>query len=161
MNSRFLAWFQVRKHKIFEKRKVRENWKYRFFNCTEWVEVWKKYYPKWKRLHHDWSKKPDDYAAYSYSDTSIGSTCEMLYNFISFLEKKKTSTKQLIRNSNIQAPLGFRNHRKYAPNCFRINRFKLLFENSSSRLQLLGRALQNLVLSNHQTSYTTLTQWVE
>jgi phosphoesterase RecJ-like protein len=25
-------------------------------------------------------------------------------------------------------------------------------------LQLLGRALQNLVLSNHQTSYTTLTQ---
>jgi phosphoesterase RecJ-like protein len=36
----------------------------------------------------------------------------------------------------------------------------LLFENSSySRLQLLGRALQNLkVLSNHQTSYTTLTQ---
>jgi phosphoesterase RecJ-like protein len=51
--------------------------------------------------HH---QKTDDYAAYSYSDTSIGSTCEMLYNFISFLGKK-ISTKQnywnlyLYRNS--------------------------------------------------------------
>ena len=36
----------------------------------------------------------------------------------------------------------------------------LLFENSSySRLQLLGRALQNMkVISEHQTSFTTLTQ---
>jgi phosphoesterase RecJ-like protein len=36
--------------------------------------------------HHE---KPHDYATYMYSDTSFGSTCEMLYNFISFLDKKK------------------------------------------------------------------------
>jgi phosphoesterase RecJ-like protein len=41
------------------------------------------------------TKKPDDYAAYSYSDTSIGSTCEMLYNFISFLEKKEDIDKTI------------------------------------------------------------------
>ncbi len=35
--------------------------------------------------HH---QKPDDYATYTYSDTSFGSTCEMIYNFISFLNKK-------------------------------------------------------------------------
>src|SRR6478736_4126029 len=34
--------------------------------------------------HH---QKPDDYAAYMYSDTRFGSTCEMLYNFIQFLGK--------------------------------------------------------------------------
>jgi phosphoesterase RecJ-like protein len=34
-------------------------------------------------------QKPDDYAAYTYSDTSFGSTCEMLYNFISFLIKRR------------------------------------------------------------------------
>jgi phosphoesterase RecJ-like protein len=33
--------------------------------------------------------------AYSYSDTSIGSTCEMLYNFISFLGKKEDIDKTI------------------------------------------------------------------
>jgi phosphoesterase RecJ-like protein len=42
--------------------------------------------------HH---QKTDDYAAYSYSDTSIGSTCEMLYNFISFLGKKEDIDKTI------------------------------------------------------------------
>ena len=35
--------------------------------------------------HH---QKPDDYATFTYSDTSFGSTCEMIYNFILFLGKK-------------------------------------------------------------------------
>ena len=35
--------------------------------------------------HH---QKPDDYATYMYSNTSFGSTCEMLYNFICYLEQK-------------------------------------------------------------------------
>jgi phosphoesterase RecJ-like protein len=35
--------------------------------------------------HH---QKPDDYATYIYSDISFGSTCEMVYNFISFLNQK-------------------------------------------------------------------------
>jgi phosphoesterase RecJ-like protein len=55
-------------------------------------------------------KKPDDYAAYSYSDTSIGSTCEMLYNFISFLGKEDIDkTMELVFTGILtdQAPLGF------------------------------------------------------
>ena len=35
--------------------------------------------------HH---QKPDSYATYMYSDTTFGSTCEMVYNFITFLGKK-------------------------------------------------------------------------
>ena len=36
--------------------------------------------------HH---QKPDDYATFMYSNTKFGSTCEMIYNFISFLGKKE------------------------------------------------------------------------
>ena len=35
--------------------------------------------------HH---QKPDDYATYMYSDTNFGSTCEMIYNFITYLDQK-------------------------------------------------------------------------
>ena len=35
--------------------------------------------------HH---QKPDTFAKYTYSNTAFGSTCEMLYNFISLLGKK-------------------------------------------------------------------------
>lgn len=121
--------------------------------------------------HH---QKPDDYAAYTYSDTGYGSTCEMLYNFINFLGKKDAIDKTIgtcIYTGILTDSGSFRfpgttgnTHRIVAelidlgventkiPN--------LLFENSSyQRLQLLGRALQNMkVLANHNTSYTTLTQ---
>ena len=36
--------------------------------------------------HH---QSPDNYAAFTYSDTKFGSTCEMVYNFISFLNQKE------------------------------------------------------------------------
>lgn len=121
--------------------------------------------------HH---QKPDDYAAYTYSDTGFGSTCEMLYNFINFLGKKEAIDKTIgtcIYTGILTDSGSFRfpgttgnTHRIVAelidlgventkiPN--------LLFENSSyQRLQLLGRALQNMkVLAHHNTSYTTLTQ---
>ncbi|MBE0390974.1 bifunctional oligoribonuclease/PAP phosphatase NrnA [Flavobacterium sp. PL002] len=121
--------------------------------------------------HH---QKPDDYAAYTYSDTGFGSTCEMLYNFINFLDKKNAIDKTIgtcIYTGILTDSGSFRfpgttgnTHRIVAelidlgventkiPN--------LLFENSSyQRLQLLGRALQNMkVLAHHNTSYTTLTQ---
>ena len=42
--------------------------------------------------HH---QKPDDYAAVTYSDTSFGSTCEMIYNFIVFLGKKQDIDKTI------------------------------------------------------------------
>jgi phosphoesterase RecJ-like protein len=121
--------------------------------------------------HH---QKPDDYAAYMYSDTAFGSTCEMIYNFIEFLGKKEFLDKTIgtcIYTGILTDSGSFRfpgtngnTHRIVAhlidlgventkiPN--------LLFENSSyQRLQLLGRALQNMkVFNQYQTSYTTLTQ---
>lgn len=121
--------------------------------------------------HH---QKPDNYATYTYSDTSFGSTCEMIYNFICFLNKKEDIDKTigtciytgiLTDSGSFKFPgttgtthrivanlidLGVENTK--IPN--------LLFENSSyNRLQLLGRALQNMkILEDHKTSYTTLTQ---
>jgi phosphoesterase RecJ-like protein len=121
--------------------------------------------------HH---QKPDDYATFTYSDTSFGSTCEMIYNFILFLGKKEAIDKTIgtcIYTGILTDSGSFRfpkttgtTHRIIAelidlgventeiPN--------LLFDNSSfGRLQLLGRALQNMkVLPDHQTAYTTLTQ---
>jgi nanoRNase/pAp phosphatase (c-di-AMP/oligoRNAs hydrolase) len=121
--------------------------------------------------HH---QKPDAYAAYTYSDTSIGSTCEMVYNFISLLGKKEDIDKTIgtcIYTGILTDSGSFRfpgttgnTHRIVAELIdLGVENTKipsLLFENSSySRLQLLGRALQNLkVLSDHQTAYTTLTQ---
>ncbi|TAF60349.1 MAG: bifunctional oligoribonuclease/PAP phosphatase NrnA, partial [Flavobacterium sp.] len=40
--------------------------------------------------HH---QKPDDYAAVMYSDTQFGSTCEMIYNFITYLGQKSSIDK--------------------------------------------------------------------
>ena len=121
--------------------------------------------------HH---QKPDDYATFTYSDTSFGSTCEMIYNFILFLGKKEAIDKTIgtcIYTGILTDSGSFRfpkttgtTHRIIAelidlgventeiPN--------LLFDNSSfGRLQLLGRALQNMkVVPDHQTAYTTLTQ---
>lgn len=121
--------------------------------------------------HH---QKPDDYATFTYSDTSFGSTCEMIYNFILFLGKKEdidTTIGTCIYTGILTDSGSFRfpkttgtTHRIVAelidlgventeiPN--------LLFDNSSfGRLQILGRALQNMkVLTAQKTTYTTLTQ---
>jgi phosphoesterase RecJ-like protein len=121
--------------------------------------------------HH---QKPDNYAAYTYSDTSFGSTCEMLYNFISFLDKKEDIDKTIgtcIYTGILTDSGSFRfpgttghTHRIVAELIdLGVENTKiptLLFENSSySRLQLLGRALQNLkVVAAHNTTYITLTQ---
>jgi phosphoesterase RecJ-like protein len=121
--------------------------------------------------HH---QKPDDYAAYTYSDTSFGSTCEMLYNFISFLDKKEDVDKTigtsiytgiLTDSGSFRFPGTTGNTHRIVAELIDLGVENtqiptLLFENSSySRLQLLGRALQNLqVRAAHKTSYTTLTQ---
>ncbi|EJL63530.1 DHH family phosphoesterase [Flavobacterium sp. CF136] len=121
--------------------------------------------------HH---QKPDDYAAYTYSDTSFGSTCEMVYNFISFLDKKGDLDKTIATclYTGILTDSGSFRFPKTTGNTHRIVAKLidlgaenteipvLLFDNSSySRLQLLGRALQNMkVFEEHKTSYTSLTQ---
>jgi phosphoesterase RecJ-like protein len=121
--------------------------------------------------HH---QKPDDYAAYTYSDTSFGSTCEMVYNFISFLGKKEDLDKTiatciytgiLTDSGSFRFPGTTGNTHRIIAELIDLGVENtqipvLLFDNSSySRLQLLGRALQNLkVFEEHKTSYTTLTQ---
>jgi phosphoesterase RecJ-like protein len=121
--------------------------------------------------HH---QKPDDYATYTYSDTAFGSTCEMVYNFISFLDKKQDLDKTIATciYTGILTDSGSFRFPKTTGTTHRIiaelidlgveNTVipTLLFDNSSySRLQLLGRALQNMkVMMDHKTSYTSLTQ---
>jgi phosphoesterase RecJ-like protein len=121
--------------------------------------------------HH---QKPDDYAAFTYSDTSFGSTCEMIYNFILFLGKKEDIDKTIgtCIYTGILTDSGSFRFPKTTGTTHRIIAElidlgventeipTLLFDNSSyGRLQLLGRALQNMkVLAEHQTAYTTLTQ---
>ena len=121
--------------------------------------------------HHE---KPHDYAAYRYSDTSFGSTCEMIYNFILFLNKKEDIDKTIATciYTGILTDSGSFRFPKTTGNTHRIVAELidlgadntqipvLLFDNSSySRLQLLGCALQNMkILAEHKTSYTSLTQ---
>lgn len=121
--------------------------------------------------HH---QKPDDYAVVTYSDTSFGSTCEMLYNFISFLEKKEDIDKTIgtCIYTGILTDSGSFRFPKTTGTTHRIVAElidlgventeipSLLFDNSSfGRLQILGRALQNMiVITEHKTAYTTLTQ---
>ena len=121
--------------------------------------------------HH---QKPDDYAKYIYSDTAFGSTCEMVYNFITFLGKKEAIDKTIATciYTGITTDSGsFRfpsttskTHRIVADLIdIGINNSEihnLLFDNNSyNRLQLLGRALQNMkVFPELKTSYISLSQ---
>lgn len=121
--------------------------------------------------HH---QKPDNYPTYTYSDTAFGSTCEMIYNFISFLDKKQDLDKTIATciYTGILTDSGSFRFPKTTGTTHRIiaelidlgveNTVipTLLFDNSSyNRLQLLGRALQNMkVMMDHKTSYTSLTQ---
>ena len=121
--------------------------------------------------HH---QKPDDYAAVTYSDTSFGSTCEMIYNFIVFLGKKQDIDKTIgtCIYTGILTDSGSFRFPKTTGNTHRIVAElidlgventeipTLVFDNSGyERLQLLGRALQNMkVIAEHKTAYTTLTQ---
>ncbi|KDN55992.1 DHH family phosphoesterase [Flavobacterium seoulense] len=121
--------------------------------------------------HH---QKPDDYATYIYSDTSFGSTCEMVYNFISFFDKKDQIDKTigtciytgiLTDSGSFRFPNTTGNTHRIVAELIDLGVENtqipnLLFDNSSyNRLQLLGKALQNLkVIPEHKTSYITLTQ---
>lgn len=121
--------------------------------------------------HH---QKPDDYAKYTYSDTSFGSTCEMIYNFIDYLGQHDLIDKTIATciYTGILTDSGSFKYPKTTGTTHRVvadlidlgvenyNIPNLLFDNHSyNRLQLLGRALQNLkVMPEHHTSYITLTQ---
>ena len=121
--------------------------------------------------HH---QLPDSYAKYTYSDTSFGSTCEMVYNFIELLGKKELIDKTIatcLYTGILTDSGGF----KFPKTTGKTHRIvadfidlgventeipTLLFDNNSyNRLQLLGRALQNMkVLTQFKTTYISLTQ---
>jgi len=121
--------------------------------------------------HH---QSPDTYAKYTFSDTSYGSTCEMLYNFMVQIGKKAFIDKTIATclYTGILTDSGGFKFPKTTGNTHRIvaefielgveNTVipTLLFDNSSyNRLQLLGRALQNLkVIDDKKTAYITLSQ---
>ena len=121
--------------------------------------------------HH---QKPDDYALYTYSDTAFGSTCEMIYNFINLLGKQNLIDKPIATciYTGILTDSGSFKYPKTTGTTHRIVADlidigventeipNLLFDNHTyNRLQLLGRALQNLkIIPEHRTSYITLSQ---
>ncbi|MEL1242968.1 bifunctional oligoribonuclease/PAP phosphatase NrnA [Flavobacterium sp. DGU11] len=121
--------------------------------------------------HH---QKPDDYAAYMFSDTSYGSTCEMIYHFISALGEKEylnTAVATCLYTGIVTDSGSFRypsttgtTHRVVAEfidlGIDNSNIHSLLFDNHShARIQILAKALQNLkVLPQYKTSYTALSQ---
>lgn len=119
--------------------------------------------------HH---QLPDNYATYMFSDTSYGSTAEMIYNFIVALGYKKQINKTIgtcIYTGIVTDSGGFKfpkttakTHQcvAYLIECGINNPeiHQLLFDNTNySRLQILGRALENLkLLPEYKAAYTTL-----
>lgn len=121
--------------------------------------------------HH---QQPDSYAKYVYSDVSMSSTCEMIYHFLEKLDDVESISKQIATclYVGIMTDTGsFRfssttstTHRVVADliekgaNNAEIH--KSVYDNNShNRLQLLGKALNNLkVLKEFHTAYITLSQ---
>jgi bifunctional oligoribonuclease and PAP phosphatase NrnA len=121
--------------------------------------------------HH---QAPDSYATVTYSDTRFGSTCEMIYNLIGFLNQKSLINKTIATclYTGIMTDSGMFRYPKTTGTTHRIvAEFidlgidnteipNLIFDNNSfDRLRLLGRALQNMkVLPQYKTAYTSLSQ---
>jgi len=121
--------------------------------------------------HH---QEPSDYAHYTYSDSTMSSTCEMVHKFIEKLRAGKQITPEIATclYTGIMTDTGsFRfsstssdTHRviadlmdKGAKNSEIHN--NIYDTNSGNKLQLLGTALQNLkVISEFNTAYISLTQ---
>lgn len=121
--------------------------------------------------HH---QAPDDYAKYMYSDVTMSSTCEMVYNFIEMLGDTNKITADIATciYVGIMTDTGSfrfrsttnRTHHiisnlieKGADNTEIHN--QVYDTNSYDKLQLLGRALQNLkVIPELNTAYITLSQ---
>ena len=121
--------------------------------------------------HH---QKPDDYAVVTFSDTSYGSTCEMVYHFIQQLGDGNLIDKTIATclYTGIVTDSGSFRYPSTTGTTHRIvsefidlgidnsNIHSLLFDNHShNRIQILARALQNMmVLPAYKTSYTSLSQ---
>ncbi len=121
--------------------------------------------------HH---QKPGDYAAYTFSDTSYGSTCEMIYHFINALGEDNLIDKTIATclYTGIVTDSGSFRYPSTTGTTHRVVAefidkgidntaiHSLLFDNHShNRILILARALQNMkVLPAYKTSYTSLSQ---
>ncbi|TCK68765.1 phosphoesterase RecJ-like protein [Winogradskyella wandonensis] len=121
--------------------------------------------------HH---QAPDNYATYMYSDVSMSSTCEMVYNFIEMLGDTDKITSEIATciYVGIMTDTGSFRFRSTTSRTHQVianlidkgadntNIHNQVYDtNSYSRLQLLGRALQNLkVIPEFHTAYITLSQ---
>lgn len=121
--------------------------------------------------HH---QNPDTYAAYMFSDTGYGSTCEMIYHFLDGLGEKTAIDKTIATclYTGIVTDSGSFRYPSTTGTTHRITAefidigidnsaiHSLLFDNHShNRIQILARALQNMkVLPVYKTSYTSLSQ---
>lgn len=121
--------------------------------------------------HH---QKPGDYALYTFSDTSYGSTCEMIYHFINALGDNELIDKTIASclYTGIVTDSGSFRYPSTTGTTHRVVAefidkgidntaiHSLLFDNHShNRVLILARALQNMkVLPAYKTSYTTLSQ---
>jgi len=121
--------------------------------------------------HH---QAPADYARVTYSDVNMSSTCEMVYNFIEFLDETEKITPEIAAciYTGIMTDTG---SFKYASTTSRTHRVvaglmergaqnteihhRIYDTNSANRMKLLGIALNNLVvLDNYNSAYITLSQ---
>lgn len=121
--------------------------------------------------HH---QKPDDYATYQFSDTAYGSTCEMVYHFITQLGFKNQIDQTIATciytgivtdSGSFRFPSTTSTTHRVAAELIDLgiengSIHNALFDTSSyDRLQLLGQALQNMkLIHDKKTSYITLTQ---
>ncbi len=121
--------------------------------------------------HH---QQPDTYAKVTFSDTSYGSTCEMVYHFINAIGEGDIIDRTIATclYTGIVTDSGSFRYPSTTGTTHRIVAefidkgidnsaiHSLLFDNHShNRIQILARALQNMkVLPQYKTSYTSLSQ---
>lgn len=121
--------------------------------------------------HH---QQPSDYAKVTYSDVTMSSTCEMVYNFIDFLGETDLIDADMATNlyTGIMTDTGSFKYRSTSSKTHRVVaelidkgadnmaiHQEVFDTNSSSRLHLLGVALSNMViLPEYRTAYITMSQ---
>jgi phosphoesterase RecJ-like protein len=121
--------------------------------------------------HH---QQPDDFAQFTYSDSTMSSTCEMVYHFLDALGQTGKITPAIASSlyAGILTDTGSFKFRSTTSTTMRvaanlidagadseaINR-KIYDVNSPSRMKLLGTALNNMVIvPEYRTAYITLSQ---
>ncbi len=121
--------------------------------------------------HH---QQPDDYATYTYSDSEICSTCQMVYHFIEKLDDIDKITPEIATciYLGIMTDTGSFRFRSTTSTTHKVIsdlidkgadntsiHEKVYDANTLSRLQLKGVALKNLkILSEYNTAYITISQ---